>query len=650
MRLALADRTGIATGGSGARPGRWFAIYDPRSMCGLAGYSGVPGADRAALDAMCAAITHRGPDSSGAHIDDPAIGMGFRRLSIIDLETGDQPLYNEDRSIAVTCNGEIYNFRELREGLRSRGHEFRTNSDAEVICHLYEERGEDFLAELRGMFAIALWDASQQRLLLARDRLGVKPLYWARSGTGLVYGSEPGAVLAGGLVDPSPDPAAILDYLTAQYVPPPRSGYLGLAKLAPGELLTFSPGGEPRVKSYWELAHDPGGFDGDDEEGLRQADELLREATEMRMISDVPLGAFLSGGVDSSLIVSYMAEMSSTVRTFAIDFEEKRFSEGAHAQRVAELYGTDHETFLVEPDLVPLVAAAMHRLGEPFADSSAIPTYLLSEMTRRSVTVALSGDGGDEAFGGYERYALASRADRYDWLAAPLGRIGSRLLPAALARRYGRVARGLDVLAMDADQRYSALMVHFAPPDLKAICTPEFLESAGGADRTWNELFEPADVPGMQRYLALDIETYLPGDLLVKVDRMSMAHSLEVRSPMLDHRVHEFAATLPAGMKLRGTTTKWLLRELSVRRGLPRDLGQRRKQGFGVPIGDWFRGELRGWLTDVLGDPRTRERGYFKPGATDRLMAEHLDGRRDHTARLWNLMMLELWHRDWIDG
>jgi len=598
---------------------------------------------------MCEAVRHRGPDDDGAFVLPGRVALGFRRLSIIDLETGSQPLFNEDGAVAATCNGEIYNFRELRAQLRRSGHVFRTGSDVETLVHLYEEQGSECLHSLQGMFAIALWDGKADRLLLARDRLGVKPLYWAQVERGILYGSEPGAILASGLVEPRLDPEAIVQYLTLQYVPPPLSGFAGIQKLAPGERLVFE-GGKVTIERYWSLAHQDANGSSREDDAIGALDGLLADATRSRLISDVPLGALLSGGIDSSLVVSYMAEELPRVRTFSIDFADRAFSEGEHARRVAEVYGTAHEEFRVEPEMVPLVEDMVPFLGEPFADSSCIPTFLLCKMTRKHVTVALSGDGGDEAFAGYVRYRLAATADRL----GPAPRVGAQvaraLLPRALTGRVPRVDRGLDVLARSADERYAAMMVHFEPSAIERLCRPDFLEAAGGSRVAWDGVLAPRNGRGVNRYLALDTATYLPGDLLTKVDRMSMAHALEVRSPLLDYRVYEFAARLPEDLKLRGSRLKYLLKELARRRGLPHDLVDRRKQGFGVPIGAWFRGELRTWVENILEDPRTRGRGFIDQAEASRLLREHLAGSTEHTVRIWNLVMLELWQRTWIDG
>jgi asparagine synthase (glutamine-hydrolysing) len=614
-------------------------------VCGLAGWAGDVGGDRAALERMCEAIAHRGPDDAGLLLRPGKAALGFRRLSIIDLETGEQPIATEDAAIHVTCNGEIYNFRDLRSELCSRGHHFRSDSDSEVIAHLYEEQGDGCLSALQGMFAIALWDERKERLLLARDRLGVKPLYWARVGAGVVYASEPGAILASGLVEPRPDPRALLDYLTLQYVPAPRTGFAGISKLAPGETLVHERG-RTRIERYWQLD-----FSKDsavsEEEALGRLDSLLAEATRDRLVADVPLGAFLSGGIDSSLVVAYMAAASNAVKTFSIDFPEAGFSEGEHARRVAQIYGTEHEDRVLEPAMVPLIADAVRHAGEPFADASAIPTLLLSRMTGERVTVALSGDGGDEAFAGYQRYLAVGNGGLGRGTARLLAKSGAlSLLPA----RAERLRRAASLRALAPGNHYATLMSHFAPDDLDQLCTPGFLAAVDEPGVIWDETLALPDLPGIDRYLALDTATYLPGDLLLKVDRMSMSTGLEVRSPFLDYRVQELAASLPGRMKLRGNTTKWALKELARRHGLPPDLIGRPKQGFGVPVGTWMRGELRPWVEDLLFDPRSLARGYFEPAAVRRLVGEHLDGGADHTYKVWNLAVLEQWHRSWIDA
>lgn len=602
-------------------------------MCGITGWTGDVGADARALARMTDAILHRGPDSDGAHVEPGRCSIGFRRLSIIDLAGGSQPLYSEDRTVAATCNGEIYNFKALRRELEHRGHRFRTASDCEVLPHAYEEWGTGFVSHLRGMFAIALWDGKRQRLVLARDRLGKKPLYYAEVPDGLLYGSEPGAILASGLVTPRPDPVAIRQYLALQYVPPPRSGFDGIAKLAPAELLVHERG-STSVERYWTLRHEPHAIDA--QHALEQLDGLLREATALRLVADVPLGAFLSGGIDSSLVVSYMAEAGGRTRTFSIDFATGVHSEGAHARTVAALYGTEHEELLVESDAIATTLETIRFAGEPFADRSAFPTYLLAQMTRRHVTVALSGDGGDEAFAGYRRYKIAAYADRM----GPL---------TALARPLGRFDRRMAWLAQPGQRRYALEMSHVNPAQMAELCRPEFLAAASAGPDPWDDVLALPPGCGADRYGALDTTTYLPGAVLTKVDRMSMAHSLEVRSPLLDHEVYEFAARLPVNLKLRRGTTKWLLRQLALRRGMPKDLVLRPKQGFGVPVEEWFRHDQRDWITNLLLDPRSTSRGYFDVAAVRRLLDDHVSGT-NHSAALWSLGMLELWHRQFIDA
>ncbi len=618
-------------------------------MCGITGWVGAPGLDDGALDRMREAIRHRGPDDDAAYVEPGRVALGFRRLSIIDLDGGAQPLGTESGRIQATVNGEIYNFQRLRDGLRGRGHTLRTGSDCEVVPHLYEEEGERFLHRLRGMFAIALWDGDRNRLLLARDRLGVKPLYYAEVPGGLLYASEPGAILASGAIAAQPDLAAIAQYLTLQYVPAPLSGFAGIRKLHPGELLVWEDG-RLRTERWWSLTHGAGVDNVSEADRLDELDSTLSEATRLRLIADVPVGAFLSGGIDSSLVVSYMAEHATDVRTFSIDFPLARFSEGRHAREVADLYGTRHEDLVVEPDILPTVGQAIRAAGEPFADSSAIPTYLLSELTRRKVTVALSGDGGDEAFAGYVRHRIAATADRLGpalTLAEPLARAVGRIPGNG---RVARLKRGAAAVARSPHDRYAAIMSHFEPAALERLCTPAFLSEAGGPRRAWDEVLALSPDRGVDRYLTLDTASYLPGDLLLKVDRTSMWHALEVRSPLLDHEVHELAARTPQHMKLRRGETKWLLKQLARRRGLPEHLVTRRKKGFGIPVGEWFRGDLRPWVEGVLRDPGTRERGWFDPSEVDRLLDDHLAGRADHTPRLWNLTMLELWQRERIDG
>jgi asparagine synthase (glutamine-hydrolysing) len=592
---------------------------------------------------MCEELRARGPDGAGAHIVPGVAALGFRRLAVIDLDTGDQPLRSEDGEVIVTCNGEIYNYVELGEGLRERGHTLASKSDAEVIAHLYEERKLEFVHALHGMFAISLWDARRRRLVLVRDRLGVKPLYHCRSRDTLAYASEPRALLRGGWAPSEPDLDALLEYLVLQYVPPPRSGFAGIEKLAPGQMLVWEDG-RATISTYWQPPIPPDPLTAESEPLLAELDELLRDATRERMRSDVPLGAFLSGGVDSSVVVSYMAELAGRVRTFSIDFPEAGFSEAVHARRVAELYGTEHQELTLEADMVPAIATAIPLLGEPFADASALPTYLLSGLARRHVTVALSGDGGDEAFGGYARYRHAATTARFAPLTRPAARVAGLLSRPSVP---GRIARaGLKTIE---NLNYARMMSQFRPEQLRWAATPEFLATVGPPERVYADHLRLPAVAGVRAYCALDTVSYLPGDLLVKVDRMSMAHALEVRSPLLDHRVHELASTVPNQLRVRGSEGKLLLKQLAVRRGLPGELVHRPKHGFGVPLAGWFRGQLREWIAELLSPAGIGRRGIVRPGAGGQMLAEHLSGRVDHTVRLWNLAALELWFAAHID-
>ncbi|MEK6276637.1 MAG: asparagine synthase (glutamine-hydrolyzing) [Actinomycetota bacterium] len=613
-------------------------------MCGLAGWAGDVEADADALRRMCEVLRHRGPDDEGFLHRPGRAFLGFRRLSVIDLHTGNQPILSEDGSIAVTCNGEIYNFRPLRDELLARGHTFRTGSDAEVVVHLYEELGVECLQRLTGMFAIAVWDERADRLMLAVDRMGVKPLYWAPLGGGLVYGSEPAAILASGLIDARPDPAAIMDFLAVQYVPAPLSGFEGIRKLAPGERLVFERGAT-RVEPWWSLPDGPRATGISEEEALEQVDECLREATRSRLVSDVPLGAFLSGGVDSSLVVSYMAELSDRVKTFSVDVPVHGYSEGEHSRAVARAFSTDHHELVVEPEMVRESVEAISAIGEPFADSSAVPTHQLSGLARESVTVALAGDGGDEAFGGYARYQRMAQLDRWEGA----GRRAGALLPESALERFRRAHNWIELLAKSRHERYAEWMTIFAPSQLERLCRPEFIAAAGGTRRAWDELLALPAGEGVAPYARLDTLTYLPGDLLVKVDRMSMAHSLEVRSPFLDHRLQELATRLPPGFKLRNGVAKWLLRKLALRRGIPASVIDRPKMGFSIPIGRWMKASLKEWVEDLVLSDQARAREHFVEAEVRRLVADHVEGRADHEARLWSLAMLELWHREWID-
>jgi len=599
---------------------------------------------------MCNAMVHRGPDDHGALTDGPC-ALGHRRLSIIDLRPeGAQPMTNEDDTIAIVVNGEIYNFQSLRNELEAKGHVFKSRSDSEVVLHLYEEHGVDFLDRLRGMFALALWDSKKRRLVLARDRFGKKPLFYHAGPNGLVFASELGALVESGQFERRPNLDAIDAYLCLQYVPSPATAFEGVFKLPPGCRLVCEPGriGEP--ERYFQLRFDRPAS-GSLEELTERLHAQIEDAVRVRLVSDVPLGAFLSGGVDSSLIVAMMARASSKpVKTFAVGFTSKDFSELPYAKQVAERYQTDHHEIVVEPDMTAVIPELVRHYGEPFADTSALPTWYLCEYTRTGVTVALSGDGGDEAFSGYRRYTHSRTARALRRLPGPLPSILSKAigripLPAAQqVRDYGR-------RLMDPEHvRFLGLAAHIPHEDRMAFYSRTMRDRFADdpVARRFGQLYaEATSLDDVNRLLELDIQTYLPDDILTKVDIASMAHSLEVRCPLVDQDLMTFAASLPGDVKLRGLTTKLILREVA-KPLLPAEILTRRKQGFGLPVDRWMREELAPMSRDVLLDQTARERGIFDRAAIESLLSQHQRGE-PRGDQIWALMMLELWYRTFID-
>jgi asparagine synthase (glutamine-hydrolysing) len=563
---------------------------------------------------MCETMDHRGPDSRGVFADD-GIALGVARLAVIDVEGGDQPIANEDRSVVVACNGEIYNYLELTDELIRRGHRMRTGSDTEVIAHLYEEVGDACVERLRGMFAFALWDQRQRRLLLARDRVGKKPLFYAQRDGRLLFASEPRAILASGEVPVEVDHRAIDLFLHYQCVPAPRSAFAGLSKVRPAHTLVWSDG-EIATRRYWKLSYrnQPRRMaDGELSELIR--DKLL-EATRLRLRSDVPLGALLSGGVDSSSVVAAMAQQSAEpVKTFSVGFDVGSFDETAHARDVANRFGTDHHEVALDASAMELLPRLAWHYGEPFADSSALATFALSELASRHVTVALNGDGGDESFGGYPRHARPAPPDRL------------------LHVHY-------------ADRRAHE---YFDEEERARLYAPEFAADLAGHD--WRAVVEEpyfaSDSPdAVERIVDVDVQTYLSDDLLVKMDIAAMAHSLEARSPFCDHELMELAASLPIGTKVKPMTTKALLKQ-AVRRWLPDSVVDRPKMGFMIPMADWLTASL---AEEVLLDPRSLERGLFREERVRALITEHESGVGGHEYRIWTLLMLELWFRAYVDS
>ena len=627
-------------------------------MCGIVG---IVNLDRAAADPgllgrMNEAIRHRGPDEEGSYLKGH-VGLAMRRLAIIDLAGGQQPIANEDKTCWIVFNGEIYNYRELKARLEGLGHTFRTDCDTEAIVHAYEEYGADCPRHLRGMFAFAIWDERKEELFVARDRVGKKPLLYAKVGGSFVFGSEFRALLLHPAVGREVDRAAIHEYLSFMCVPAPRTAFRDIRKLEPGHSLTLTRDGQVKTERYWQPDFSKKLKITEEEAGER-ALELLREAVRVRLMSEVPLGAFLSGGVDSSAVVALMAEASPTpVKTFSIGFDEQDFSELHHARRVAERVGAEHHEFVVRPDAMEVLPTLVEHYGEPYADSSAVPTYYVSRETRRHVTVALNGDGGDECFAGYERYAAMSLSERYRRLPGVLReqviRRAAELVPVSelrpsLARRARRFLRAASLPPVERYLRWVTVM----HPEVKdELYSDEFRASLNGADvsdllRPW---FARANGAGIvDAALLTDTMTYLPNDLLVKVDIASMAVSLEARSPFLDHHVIEFAASLPESLKLRRLTTKYILKK-ALAKLLPSENLTRSKMGFGVPIGYWLRGQMQGFLRENLLSDRAARRGLFRPEAVRRMVDQHTDGGRDFAHQLWTLLMLELWYQRFID-
>ncbi len=625
-------------------------------MCGIAGIVGTDAGsvvETATLHRMCQTIVHRGPDDEGIYTHD-CVGLGMRRLSIIDLAGGHQPVHNEDKSVWIVFNGEIYNFPALRPELENRGHRFYTNTDTEVIVHLYEDLGPDCVQKLRGMFAFAIYDQRNRHLLLARDRLGKKPLFYAHTAKGLIFASEIKAILAAAPELKETSPEGILHFFTFDYIPDPHTAFARIRKLPPGHLLEYAQG-EARVQQYWDLpaygTHQPAS----EEECLEELEEKLAEAVRIRLISDVPLGALLSGGTDSSTVVALMARASSKpVKTFSIGFRHDDFNEAGYARMVADRFATEHHELIVNPDIGETLAALTGSLEEPFGDSSMLPTYYVSSMARQHVTVALSGDAGDELFAGYDHYPIHLRRRAFDFIPAWAGRCYRQHLYPRLPRRV-RGAKFAYNISLPWRERYLDGL-SFLPTSgrEKSFFSEDFLASVkecGDPLDLFRNYFEkaPAQDP-LSQMLYLDTKTYLTADILTKVDRMSMATSLEVRVPILDHIFLEYVTGLPAHWKLRGNNQKYIFRKLAERVGVPRDVLYRRKQGFALPLVHWMRHEFKDELPRLLLDARTLQRGYFKREAIKELLNEHLSGWRNHSDKLWQLLVFELWHRNYLES
>jgi asparagine synthase (glutamine-hydrolysing) len=621
-------------------------------MCGIVGklhFDRTHMVSPALVRAMCDTIIHRGPDDEGVYAEGP-IGLGMRRLSIIDLAGGQQPIANEDQTIWVVFNGEIYNYQELRPGLEAKGHRFTTNSDTEVIVHLYEEFGADFPEHLRGMFAIALWDKTREALILARDRLGKKPLYYAEHAGRLVFGSELKALL----VDDIPrdvDPQALHEFLSYNYIPGPRTIFRVAKKLQPGHRL-IAQQGRIAISPYWrpELLRESDSRTQPVTHYVEQLTELLQESVRYRLISDVPLGVFLSGGVDSSTLVATMREVSTDrIKSFSIGFEDQSFNELPYAREIAQHFETDHHELIVRPDALDLLPKLVRFFDEPFADSSAIPVYYLSELARRHVTVALGGDGGDELFAGYDTYAAYKLAAWYRYLPRAFHHLTPRLV-AKLPVSHAKVSFDYKAKRFATNALLPPERGHYAWKEVFSGEMKRELYAFAAND----ELRDPFHVferefvlcqqhPMLSRLQYVDQRVYLPDDILVKVDRMSMAHSLEVRAPLLDHKLVEFALTIPPELQMKGLKKKYLLKR-AMEHKLPASALSRKKAGFNVPIPSWLRNELRDYAQDVLSERRLREQGFFNPRYVHQLLHDHNDMKVDYSRNLWGLLIFTLWH------
>lgn len=623
-------------------------------MCGIAGFirTCAPGADETVLRRMGEEISHRGPDASGQYLDEQ-VGLAHRRLSIIDLSRdGNQPMFSADRRYAIVFNGEIYNFQQLRAELVKEGVLFRSRTDTEVILALYAKKGRGCLDDLNGMFAFAIWDRVEKKIFLARDRIGKKPLYYYHGGGDrLAFASEIKALLRVPGIPREIEPTAVVDFLKYLYVPAPKSIFRNIYKLRAGHWLELAVGGEPVLGEYWDVDFSRK-RQGSLEESAEELLELLQDATRCRMIADVPLGAFLSGGIDSSAVVALMAGVSvEKVRTCSIGFQDRAHDETPYAREIARIFTTDHREYLVRERLPETVLSQARFFDEPFADSSSVPTYHVSRLARQDVTVALAGDGGDESFGGYEKYTTDRRENQMRQL---VPRPVLQLLNGAAQGQPGVLARKVRTLAggalADPAVAFYRTNSFIEDEQLAALLEPGFARSVAGYDpaahtvAAWDKVRGADHITGM---LYTDLKTYLPDDILVKVDRMSMAHSLEVRAPLLDYRIIEFAASLPSSLKIHGSTKKFLLKQ-SFKKVLPPSILHRRKQGFTVPLDNWFREDLRALGGEhILGEGLA---AFFSRPFLKRLWSEHQEKKGNHGTLLWSLLSFSLWQREYLEG
>lgn len=650
-------------------------------MCGICGEINFNNKSVKAetIQRMCKVLVHRGPDDEGmvllrgdklfevkrpfpTHLDESSfeVGLGHRRLAIIDLsEAAHQPMCNEDGRIWIVFNGEIYNFQETREKLEKKGHSFKSKSDTEVILHAYEEWGVECLNRFRGMYAFAIWDSKLQRLFMARDRLGKKPLIYHCQNGHFTFASEIKALLQIPNIEKKVNDIAIHHYLTYQYVPSPDTIFEGIKKLPPAHYLLCDRNGSLKVERYWKLNFNENFQPYSDAKELEDRIRTeLEESVKLRLISDVPLGAFLSGGVDSSLIVGIMAKMSrNPVKTFSIGFEEKEFDELSYARLVSNHFATEHHEFIVKPDAIEILPKLVWHYNEPFADSSAIPTYYVANVTKDFVKVVLTGDAGDENFGGYPRYLRSLWMSYFTKIPEKLRK---NLLPNFLRtfsrlhwkeKTLNRLADFMESLSMEQARNYTEQVKIFNAGEKENLCSPEFIQAVNGIDSATYLInkYEEAGADNLiEQLLYIDINTYLPEDLLVKMDIATMANSLEARVPFLDHKFMEFVAEIPTQLKLRGLKTKFILKK-AFKDFLPNKIIKRRKMGFGVPVSRWFRNELKDYIYGILLDQRTMNRGYFMREGIERVLNDHISSRYDHSAKIWALLFLEVWFRVFVD-
>lgn len=625
-------------------------------MCGICGILEKNGTkvDQHLLKTMNNAIAHRGPDDAGYYID-TSIGLAMRRLSIIDLETGHQPIHNEDETIWIVFNGEIYNYQTLRRNLESKGHEFMTRSDTEVILHLYEEMGDECISQLNGMFAFAIWDSNMKRLFLARDRLGIKPLHYAERDGTFLFGSEIKSILQDPRLPRNVNKHALQEYLGFEYVPGSETMFEGIFKLLPGCTLTVEKG-QTTVKRYWDLRY-PSTCTLPEDAIANELYERLKKSITMRLMSDVPLGAFLSGGIDSSSIVGMMSQATDrTIQTFSIGFDDVSYNELEYAQKVATLFNTEHHERIITPDVTELVRTALQYLDEPLADVSIFPTYLISREATSKVKVVLSGDGGDELFAGYDWYR-ASRADAVAYQHIPRmiknAIKGIADIVPATSKKKGTInefKRFVEGASLPSELHHLRWQ-YFITENERIALLSEPMRETGSCDippNPVNEYYARNSAPNsLAREQYVDLKMYLPDDILTKVDRMSMACSLEARVPFLDYTLVEFAATIPSYLKLRGTLTKYILKK-AMGRLLPRDILYRKKQGFSIPMKNWLRDELQDFMLDTLSSKRICEMGFFNPDYIEKITRQHLEGRRNNAHQIWSLMLFNLWHARYI--